>query len=129
MYGIGGDDGNISGTENVAKKMQECTFTFHFKECGDGYGHIIHNSFACGKPPIIKACYYRDRLGGLLLEDGKTCIMVDNKPIEQVVAEIRHFAIPENYKIMSENVSKKFKELVDFDLDAENVKKFIERLK
>lgn len=128
-FGIGNTDGNISGTHNVAKEMRDMTFAIHMKEHGDGYGHCLHNYYACGKPAIIKGRYYADKLGGDLLTDNVTCIDIDNGTIENNLERIRHWTKPENYKVMSENAYKRFKEVVDFDKEEKDVIEFMERLK
>ena len=51
-YGAGSRDGTITGRNNVAKTMQDSRFIWHVKVAGDGYGHIIHNAFAVGRPPV-----------------------------------------------------------------------------
>jgi len=129
MYGIGGDDGNIAGTNNVAASMRDCHFTFHLKQHGDGFGHIIHNTFACGRPPIIKGEYYRDRLAGALIEDNKTCIDIDKASFQENILRIRFWAMPENYRKMSAAAFRRFREVVNFDREFLEVKKFLENLK
>jgi hypothetical protein len=128
-YGIGNDDGNLSGVDKVAESMRDCHFTFHVKSVGDGYGHVIHNTFACGKPPIIKGEYYQDRLGGKFCIDNVTCIDIDKAPFQENIKRIKYWSQPENYKKMSAAAFARFKELVDFDREAKEAKRFFEMAK
>lgn len=75
-YGEGCPDGNISGAENIAQIMQESGFGLHLKPGGDGYGHVIHNWIACGRPVIVDMSHYRGKIAEPLLIHGETCIDV-----------------------------------------------------
>jgi len=129
MYGILGDDGIIGTTKGVAEAFKDTTFVWHVKHQGDGFGHIIHNAFACGRPPIVIKKYYKDTLAEDLMIDGKTCICLDDKPFKQCIDEIRYFSKPENFDKMSQQAYDKFRELVNYDQEFIKIKEFLNRLK
>ena len=52
-YGGQCRDGNMNGVNELADSMHNDDFVFHVKDHGDGYGHIIYNAYACGKPTIV----------------------------------------------------------------------------
>lgn len=122
-------DGSIPGSEKLAAKMREGMFGWHVKAGGDGFGHVLFNLAASGKPIITKKSYYAGTLGEKLMIDGETCINIDNMPANEIKAAIEWFAEPKNYRQMCENVYANFREQVDFDADFEKIKAFIERLR
>lgn len=128
MYGILGDDGIIGETKNVAKAFHDTTFIWHLKHQGDGFGHVIHNAFATGRPPIVIAKYYNNTMAGDLMEGGKTCIFLDNKKIGDCVKEIEFYAQPDKYYSMSNLAYNKFKENVNFDYEFTDIVKFLGNL-
>lgn len=127
-YGGQTRNGAIAPASVVADKMREARFIFHSKKSGDGFGHVIHNAFQIGTPPIVKKEDYLGKLAEPLMIDGQTCITMDNKPINQLIEEINHFSDPELYFKMSEQAALKFKEIVDYDKEAEQVKQFVGNL-
>lgn len=120
-YGIGTLNGP---SQNLAQQMKESAFGWHIKPA-DGYGHIIHNWFACGRPVIIRGSYYQGKTGGLLLEDGRNCIDLDKHSFESNVAMIRYWSLPEHHKEMCQNAYNKFKQIVNFERESEEIKTFL----
>ena len=128
MFGILGEDGIIGTVKEIAEEMQDSTFIWHVKFGGDGYGHVIHNAFASGRPLITRASYYKDCLAGPLLEDGITCIDLDKHSFEESIKMIRKFSQFDEHKKMCENVYKKFQNIVNFDTEFKYIKKFLNNL-
>ena len=126
-YGIECPDGIVSGIAELAAIMRKSKFGFHNKPYGDGYGHVIHNWFASGRPVLVNMGDYKDKLAGELMEDGKTCIDIDRKSPLDLAGIVRGLSDLE-YADMTTNVRAKYKEVVDFTRDAENVRKFLERM-
>lgn len=124
-YGGQCRDGAMHGTKNLAKRMSEARFVWHVKAGGDGYGHVIHNAYAMGIPPIVKQSYYAGKLAGDLMEDGTTCINIDGLNPNQIITKIEHYNQNDRYETMRQNVYNVFKQKVDFDRDAENIKRFL----
>lgn len=125
-YGIGCPDGTLGEIDDIARAMQRSTFGYHNKPHGDGFGHVIHNWMAVGKPVIVNLGDYKDKLAGELLIEGETCIDLD-KGIDHVVEIVRRLSSLE-YADMSNKVQTKFKEVVDFGRDADKVRNFLDRL-
>ena len=57
--------------------MAGSAFGWHDKEQGDGFGHVIHQWAAVGRPLIGHASHYRGRMAESLWQDGVTCIDLD----------------------------------------------------
>lgn len=127
-YGGQCRDGNMQGVRNLSSKMRESRFIWHTKAGGDGYGHILHNAAAVGKPVIIRRSDYSGKLGENLLINGETCIEIDNLNPEQIVEKILYFSEPEDYMDMMRNVYWNFQRVVDFDREEQLIKQFINRL-
>lgn len=132
-YGALNRDGNIHDVESLmADAINKFGFIFHVKK-DDGYGHVIHNSFACGKPMIIDLNAAGVNWGGnfirntasFLYEKDNTIIDV-NEGIDNIIYKLKFMS--DNYLDYKNNVIKKFKEVVDFDKEFIEVKKFIENL-
>src|SRR5690242_1077291 len=87
-YGGSCRDGSADGATELAKRMREAGFIWHVKRGGDGYGHILHNAAAVGRPVIVKMGYYAGKLGGDLLIPDKTCIAIDGLRDDQIIEKI-----------------------------------------
>ncbi len=122
-------DGAMHGTKALADKMREARFILHLKAGGDGYGHVIHNAFAVGRPPIVKKSYYNGKLAESLMIDGVTCIDIDNLSLGEIVNKINYYNETSRYNSLCENAYKRFKEIVDFDKEEVAIKQFLNNLK
>lgn len=127
-HGAGCPNETYSDMKDIARLMSESTFGWHLKPGGDGFGHTIHNWFACGRPVIVSGGDYMDKLAGALLVDGETCIDLDKHTFNENIRLIRYWAEPEHHKIMCDKVYRKFKEVVNFDLEFERIKKFLSNM-
>lgn len=120
-------DGYVSGDEEVAEKMREATFGFHCKTEGDGYGHVIHNLARTGIPLIVRLADYKGKLAEPLLIDGETCIAVDGKTPQEIADQINYvYKTATVWKTMSQNLAKRFKQVVDFDKEEQDIRRFLE---
>lgn len=128
MYGILGTDGVISGLENIAQEIQTSLFIWHVKAQGDGFGHTIHNAYACGRPCIVRGSYYADKLAGELFEDGVNCIDLDKGTVEDNYNRIRYFVRDDRHEQMCIKAHERFEQVVNFDEEFLRIKKFLERL-
>lgn len=128
-FGAGCRDDGIHGRSVVADKMREAQWIVHFKWSGDGFGHVIFNSFAVGRPAIIKAEYYKNKLAEPLLLDGETCIKVDGRSTGEVAEMIREYSKPEKYTKMVNRCRERFDEIVDYDEEAGELTNFLNNLK
>lgn len=129
-YGAGGTP--LQGTETVANTMRASSFTWHNKPGGDGFGHVIFGTFACGRPPIVWGNQYRGCLAEKLFVHGTTCIDVNRlalKDPNEISNLLRNYGDPDKHAVMCENAYNRFKEVVNFDEDFEKIKKFLEDLR
>ena len=127
-------NGAITNQEELANKMREATLIFHSKNKGDGFGHVIHNAAAIGRPLITRFSDYEGKLAGSLLQGiGPTSIFVDNKTPEQITKDINRiyeFTNGDGYGIndMSNNIYQSFKQNVNFDQEEIAIRRFVENL-
>lgn len=127
-YGGSCRDGYAKGDKGVADGMRKSRFVWHTKNGGDGYGHVIHNIGAVGRPMIVRKSYYIGKMAEPLLIDGKTCICIDGLSEKEIVEKILYFSQESRYKKMCKNAYQNFKKVVDFDQEAEALQKFFEKL-
>lgn len=124
-YGISNRDGIIG--DGVADKMRECKFGIHLKNKGDGFGHGIHSWFAIGRPIIFRGSQYKGKLAASLLIHEITGFDLDKVSLQEVAERIRKLTKDE-YIAMCDNAFKTFKQVVNFDKEFINIKKFFENL-
>jgi hypothetical protein len=127
-YGASNRDDSIAGYKNIAQAIKDAMFIWHVKLGGDGYGHVLFNSFACGRPPIVRKEYYHKQLGEELMIDGKTCICTDGLALQNIIKKVGFYSDPARYKEMSKNAYQIFKDKVDFDEDERRLRQFLEVL-
>ena len=120
-------DGAISGSKNLANKMREANFIYHVKKGGDGFGHILHNAFAVGRPLITRIADYKRRLAEPLLEDGETCFDVDKYTVEELADKILNLT-PLQYEYMVQQVKARFEKYVNFNQEEQEIKLFLDKL-
>ena len=122
-------DGAIGPSNKLAGEMRQSKFIWHTKQGGDGYGHVIYNSAAVGRPLITKIGYYVDKMGKELMIDGETCIGIDGLDAEQVANKIIHYSSDHvRYTQMCKNVQANFKKCVDFDSEFTSLQQFLQNL-
>lgn len=120
---------NLGTPGDIAKAMQDSAWTWHFKPRGDGFGHILHSSYACGRPAIIHGKPYKDKLAGDLLINQKTCIDYSLHTVQQNVELIRKYSDPELHLKMCEAARDRFYTLVNYDEEEQKVRTFLSNLK
>ena len=128
MHGILGDNGVLS-TKEMPEAIRGSSFVWHLKRFGDGYGFVVHQSYASGRPIIVKKSYYKGKLAEPLFEDSVTCIDLELGTQKENIKKIRHFSEPENHMEICENAYRRFREVVDFDEEFYAIKKFLEEEK
>ena len=117
--------GDIEKVPDIADAMRRSSIGWHDKHWSDGYGHVIHNWFAVGRPVFGSQSYYdgRDgsgrRIAADLFTPGNSVDISDLSPSE-VAREIRSLLEdPDRYLRMAEAAAARFREIVDFSADAE----------
>lgn len=132
--GAGNRDGIIpNGEHDMSNHVKNLGFLFHCKVVDEGYGHNVHNAFACGKPVIIDSSHmgvdwngWIGNTASLMFEDGKTIIDVNGKTIDEVEREIRRMT--DNYEEVSNYIVKKFQTICNFDEEFLAIKSFMANL-
>lgn len=115
-------------SSTIRDHMAVSSFTMHVKPGGESFGHILHNSFAVGRPVIINGNDFIGTQGGELLTS-KTCLDVDRLSPEEVRKRLMEtLEEPEQYREMQEACLARFKEVVDFDEDEKNIRQFLQDL-
>lgn len=127
-FGGQGRDGGIVGDVAVADKERESMFIWHTKWGGDGYGHIVFNAAAVGRPLIVKKEYYKNKLGEKLMIDGITCITIDGLGLEEIKNKIEYYSDPTLYTRMSLATFDTFKREVNFNLEQVKIESFLAHL-
>lgn len=113
--------GNIGVCADVTKAMQATDIAWHTKQWSDGFGHVIHNWFAVGRPLIGFEWYYRNQLAGPLWLEGVTSFDITDRSSDDVRALIRSLD-DETILRMSEASYRRFREVVDFDADEQAIR-------
>ena len=118
VYGIDGPDGNLHPVDAIADAMAASSFAWHDKITGDGFGHVLHNWAAVGRPLIGHASHYAGQLGAHLWQDGVTCIDLDGRSPEGVADTIRAVAAdPRHHRAMCASIRQEF-DRIDWDGEA-----------
>lgn len=119
--------GNLPSTPDVAAAMRATRIAWHAKFWSDGYGHVIHNLHAVGRPVMAFHNYYADKLAGPLMDHGVTGFDLSRMSHDEIVATLRRLIADDDYhREISENAAARFRAVVDFNADAENVRQLLE---
>ncbi len=128
-YGGQCRDGNIGGgPADMAESIKESMFVFHVKPGGDGFGHVIHNAYAMGRPVITRRSHYEGKLAAELLIPG-TCIDLDECSIADAANRlVRLSHSPLQLAKMGKAAHDRFKQIVNYDLEGERIKSWLTNL-
>jgi hypothetical protein len=131
MFSYGGQcrDGNKCGPLELAQSMIDDEFVFHVKDGGDGFGHIIYNAYACGRPVITRKSFYKDRLAEELMNSENT-IDLDEMSIPeaaQLIMEVREDE--QKMAKMSQSSAMSFYSCVNYREESEAIGNWILDLK
>ena len=126
QYGTASDDqfkmGNLPTDPMEGDAMRGSGVIWHSKKWSDGFGHVVHRAFAVGRPVVGYANYYADKIAGPLWVDGVTSIDISTRSHDEIIREIRSLRDdPERYLRMCEASAARFREVVNFDEDANQV--------
>jgi hypothetical protein len=117
---------DLHGIDLVADSMRGAGVIWHAKHWSDGFGHVIHNAFAVGRPVFGYQRYYADKLAGPLWQDGVTSWDVESHGRSDTLDMIRTLRDnPDRYLEMCEAAARRFDEVVDFAADADKVARLL----
>jgi hypothetical protein len=126
VHGINGPDGIIEPVTAIADLMASAGWAYHDKPHGDGFGHVIHNWAAIGRPLIGHAGHYRGMLAEPFWEDGVTCVDLDRHGATEAANLIREItADRDRHAAMGKAIRQRFDELVDWDTEAQAIAEFL----
>jgi hypothetical protein len=115
-YGILGRDGIIGPASVIAAEMRAAGFAFHNKPQGDGYGFVVHQWSAVGRPLIGRASYYAGKLAEPLWAGSLDLARGD------VPERIRELADrPQDHMAACVEQVARFEATVDFDAEAARI--------
>ena len=116
---VGGD---ISFVPTVAATMRDARMFWHSKHWSDGYGHTVHNEFSLGRPVLGIPRYYQDKLAGPLFIDGVTSFDIESRTPDEMLRIMRRLRDDDEYhREISQNAAARFREVVDFDTEADAI--------
>lgn len=132
-YGSAPEDeyaaGNLGRCADVAAAMRGIDVAWHTKRWSDGFGHVIHNLFAVGRPVLGIASYYADQLAGPLWVEGVTSFDIGSRSPAETLDIIARLHADEGMHLrMCEAAAARFREVVDFDAEAEGVRDLLARV-
>lgn len=114
--------GDISLVSDVAQAMRQARMIWHEKYWGDGFGHVIHNAFAVGRPVIGSKRYYADKLAAPLWVEGVTSWDVDRYTDDELLSIMRSLREDdERWREVCAASAMRFVQVVDFDREAEGI--------
>ena len=115
--------GNLGRCADVGAAMRASDVAWHTKQWSDGFGHVIHDWFAVGRPVVGYEWYYRTQLAGPLWSEGVTSFdLTDKSPAEAAAILDRLDADPELRLRMGDAAAARFREVVDFDAEEAAVR-------
>lgn len=122
VHGIDGPSGNVSTAAQIADLMAASAWGWHDKVQGDGFGHIIHQWAAVGRPLIGHAFHYAGLMAEPFWEDGVTSVNLDGRSVSEAMALVREITADKpRYEAMCRAIRAKFDALVDYDAEAAQI--------
>jgi len=108
----------------VAAEMAEAGWAYHDKTTGDGFGHVIHNWAAVGRPLIGHSSYYAGQRAAAFWIDGETCIDLSVHSLAEAV-EIIRATTPARHRAMCDAIRDVLDRVYDPARDAELVRELL----
>lgn len=128
-FGAGCPDGYVNGFNNMVKEIRDSSMVFHVKPMGDGFGHVWHSAYMLGRLTLSNLSDYKDKLGGLLFTDLETGIDLEKRPFEENISIIKD--VLENRPrllTMARKSYQRFRDVVDYQKESEEIDVFLHRL-
>lgn len=124
-YGAGNRDEAVQ-PGHMPQAIRDSGFIWHIKNGGDGYGYNIHHATACGRPVIYRGCIVNGQTAGDVLEHMVTGIDLDRVDPHRLPEILEDWA--RWHDVKSEGVYRRFKQVIDFNNEFEQIKLFLDRL-
>lgn len=123
VHGIDGPDGNIERTRDIADLMAQSGWGWHDKEQGDGFGHVLHDWAAIGRPLIGHGSHYAGLMGEVFWEDGITCLDLDKRSLRDVADTVNTISRAE-HELMCREMRRRF-DRIDYDAEVEQIRELL----
>ena len=121
--------GNINKCADVAAAMRASDVGWHTKIWSDGFGHVIHNWFAVGRPVFGFQWYYQNQLAGPLWEDGVTSYDLTNRSVHETANLLRMLRDnPDRHEEMCAAAAARFREIVNYDEEEQAIRRMFEQV-
>lgn len=133
-YGSATEDewaaGDVSDVRDIGDLMRAARIGYHGKYWSDGYGHVVHNWFAIGRPVVGVPRYYKGKLAGPLWQEGVTSLNVEAHSRHDLIVKLRKLRDDDElHRRMSEAAAARFREVVSFDAEAEAIRLMLETVR
>lgn len=126
MFGGACRDGSLTYPREVWHTMLSTKWGIHFKNGGDGFGHVIHGWMYLGVPVIYFGHQYRGTLAGDLLKHEITGIDCDRVTLKEAARYV-NFTNGDDYLQMHRNCKRAFAH-INYEQEAKEIKTFLENL-
>lgn len=128
-YGILGDHGIIGPSSRIAAEMRDAGWAYHNKHA-DGYGFVVHQWQACGRPIIGRSGPYRGETGEPLWKVLPS-LDLDENSVESVANIMRSAAdaaaVEDGfYQQACKAMHRDFRSRINFTHEADAVRKLLE---
>jgi hypothetical protein len=124
-YGIGTPGDVVTPVGRIADLMAGSGWGWHDKAHGDGFGHVIHNWAAVGRPLIGHASHYRGRMAEMFWDDLVTCIDLDRYSVSDATGLIREITADRpRHEAMCREIRARF-DTIDYAAEAEAIREFL----
>lgn len=127
--------GDAPTTAEVATQMRAAGIAWHDKRWSDGYGHVVHDWFAVGRPVIGSTRYYTGQTDGIeklaapLFVEGVTSFDMDRRSDAELAELVRRLATDDEYHwTISHQAYDRFREVVSFDNEAREIRKMLDNV-
>lgn len=128
-YGATNEHGMLPwDIETISKVFNDNAFIFHVKDFGDGYGYNIHHAIAAGRPIITRRHHYKGMTADTLFIDGISCINLDLANYNRKEEANLILKMVEKWDYYSIETKKHFNNIVNFDEEEKQIRKFLDRL-
>jgi len=125
-HGLQGKNGEYHELTDMAASMQDADMVMSLK-WWDGYGHNIHNAYACGRPVIVRVGDYEGKIADALLTEPK-CALKLRGNFEDDKKRILACLEPDIMVKMAWNAYRRFYQVVNFDYEETQIRKWVEEI-
>ena len=106
---------------DVGDRMRASDIAWHTKQWSDGFGHVIHNWSAVGRPVIGFESYYHNQLAGPLWQEGVTSFDITGRSADDIRRLVRSLDYDKRAE-MSAAMASRFREVVSFDEEEQAIR-------